>query len=61
MTNVQQKFKWTKKLKKIAHDAILKDYNNYELKKVKFLKSIVYLPNGTARKIGTAHDYSYQF
>lgn len=61
MTNVQQKFNWTKELKKIAHDSILIDYNCYEIKKVKFLKSIIYLPNGTARKFGKAHDYTFQF
>lgn len=61
MANLQQKFIWTKKLKKIAHDSILADYNNYEVKPVKFLKSIIYLPNGTARKFGKAHDYTFQF
>lgn len=54
-------FIWTKKNKKIAHDAILADYNNYEIKPVKFLKSIKFLSNGTARKTGNAHDYTFSF
>lgn len=59
MANLNNQFNWTKELKKIAHDAILADYNNYELKPVKFLKSILYLQDGRARKIGNAHDYTF--
>jgi hypothetical protein len=51
-------FKWTAKLKKAAHEALLANANNYEVKRRKYLKGIIYLADGRARWIGQAHDYT---
>nr|WP_314751098.1 hypothetical protein [uncultured Capnocytophaga sp.] len=50
---------WTKALKAKARKELLEIYNCYEPKKVKFIKNVIFLPNGRARKIGYQHDYSY--
>lgn len=59
--NTMENFNWTPKKKQQACEAILSDYNNYEVKPVKFLKGVQFYPDGTARKVGKAHDYTFQF
>lgn len=51
-------FTWTKEKKKEAHDDLLIRANNYEVKQRKKLSHVVYLPDGRARWIGKAHDYT---
>jgi hypothetical protein len=50
---------WTKALKAKARKELLETYNCYEPKKVKFIKNVIFLPTGQAKKIGFAHDYSF--
>lgn len=39
---------WTKALKAKARKKLLEIYNCYEPKKVKFIKNVIFLPNGRA-------------
>ena len=55
-TKLQQ---WSKALKAKARKELTEIYNCYEPKKVKFIKNVIFLPTGQAKKIGFAHDYSY--
>jgi len=55
-TKLQQ---WSKALKSKARKELTDIYNCYEPKKVKFIKNVIFLPTGQAKKIGFAHDYSY--
>nr|DAN49012.1 MAG TPA: hypothetical protein [Caudoviricetes sp.] len=50
---------WSNSLKRKARKELLETYNCYEPKKVKFIKNVIFLPTGQAKKIGFAHDYSY--
>ena len=55
-TKLQQ---WSNNLKRKARKELTDIYNCCETKKVKFVKNIIFYPNGRASKIGFAHDYSY--
>lgn len=55
-TKLQQ---WSKALKAKARKELTDIYNCYEPKKVKFIKNVIFLPTGQAKKIGFAHDYSF--
>lgn len=55
-TKLQQ---WSNSLKRKARKELTEIYNCYESKKVKFVKNIIFYPNGRASKIGFAYDYSY--
>jgi len=50
---------WTSALKKKARKELTEIYNCYEPKRVKFIKNVIFLPTGQAKKIGFAHDYSF--
>ena len=50
---------WSNSLKRKARKELLEIYNCYEPKKVKFIKNVIFYPNGRASKIGYQHDYSY--
>ena len=50
---------WTSALKKKACKELTEIYNCYEPKRVKFIKNVIFLPTGQAKKIGFAHDYSF--
>lgn len=55
-TKLQQ---WSNSLKRKARKELTDIYNCYEPKKVKFIKNVIFLPTGQAKKIGFAHDYSF--
>lgn len=55
-TKLQQ---WSNSLKRKARKELTEIYNSYETKKVKFVKNVIFLPTGQAKKIGFAHDYSF--
>lgn len=55
-TKLQQ---WSNSLKRKARKELTDIYNCYEPKKVKFIKNVIFLPTGQAKKIGFAHNYSY--
>ena len=50
---------WTSALKRKARKELTEIYNCYEPKRVKFIKNVIFLPTGQAKKIGFAHDYSF--
>lgn len=51
-------FRWTVKLKKSAHDLILKEANEFENKIRKFIMGIRYHRNGIATWSGKKNNYS---
>ena len=55
-TKLQQ---WSKDLKAKARKELTDIYNCYVTKKVKYVKNVIFYPNGRASKIAFAHDYSY--
>ena len=55
----QETKKWTKALKKKARQELLFISNIYEPKKLKYLKKVIFYPNGRASRSGKAHDYSF--
>lgn len=50
---------WSNSLKRKARKKLLEIYNCYEPKKVKYVKNVIFYPDGRASKIGFAHDYSF--
>ena len=53
-----KRFKWTKQRKKAAREALLAIANQYETKRRKTLRGVVFLNDGRAKWNGHAHDYS---
>ncbi len=51
-------YTWTSAQKKYAHDILLSKANHYEATPKKKLVGVKYLPNGTARWEGKAHNYT---